>query len=198
MIKDFKHFVDHLGGSNKEADPLSSQLLFFLKNPEWKRVRERVTPVFSVSRIKKMVILIQEAATELQTYLKENTTDQPLEAKEVCSRYATDVIASCAFGIQANCFEHENAEFRLVGRKLFESNWKSSLRQELFFMLPDLVNSLKLEFLDPGVAKFLRDVFWKTLNFREKSNFNRNDLIDALIQMRKSCTEEYTFGKYSR
>lgn len=68
FVKDFKYFSDRYFTADKE-DRLGYANLFFLKNPTWKMLRLKMTPFFTPSKLKKMLDLIEECATNLTEYL---------------------------------------------------------------------------------------------------------------------------------
>lgn len=195
-VKDFNCFSDRIVLADERCDSMSSKFLFLLKNPEWRIMRSKVTSVFSSGKIKGMVNLINEVAEEMNSYLEKRLSCGSIETKEVCAKYSTDVIATCAFGIRANCFQNENAEFRAIGRKMFDFRYVTFLRQTLWLVYPKIVQLLKLPFVDKRVTTFVREVFWKTLEERENGNYKRNDMIDILIHIKNTWTEEnIKFGK---
>jgi hypothetical protein len=59
------------------------------------------------------------------------------------------------------------------------------------------VKWFNIPFLDPSVTTFIRNVFWRVINDREKTKTFRNDLIDLIIQLRKDekLNEEVKFGR---
>lgn len=199
LVKDFNYFQDRNLISDEKCDSVSSKMLFIVKNPEWRHLRTKMSPVFSSGKIKSMLSLINAAADEMVIYISKNLGKNSLEAKELCAKYSTDVIASCAFGIDAHSFENEDAEFRVVGRKIFDKHWKTALRQTSYFLAPSLVKLLRLPFLDPSVSRFMREVFWATITNRENTNIKRNDLIDIIVKMKgqNNFGDNYKFGKLS-
>jgi cytochrome P450 family 6 len=67
-----------------------------------------------------MFPLISTCAEHLREFLEDNANSKrTIEAKEVSGKFATDVITTCAFGIESNCLLDANAEFRQYGRKIF-------------------------------------------------------------------------------
>jgi cytochrome P450 family 6 len=71
--------------------------------------------------MKMMFRTLLHCGQELGKYFEEPAkAGDNIEVKEVLTRFTTDVIASCAFGIQCNCLRDPNAELRQWSRKLFE------------------------------------------------------------------------------
>lgn len=196
LVKDFDHFCDRTILSDEKCDSLMSKVLFIVDNPEWKRIRSKMTSVFTPFRMKAMVELINDISLEMNAYLGEHASKPFIEAKEVCSKFSTDVIATYAFGIQAGSFKNEDSEFRVIGRKLVEFEWETALRQISYFMAPELIKLFRIKFFKPAIENFFRDVFWKTIKLRENTNTHRNDLIDILIQLRKQFDNSLDFSKF--
>ncbi|KAF2879302.1 hypothetical protein ILUMI_26857 [Ignelater luminosus] len=163
LITDFSYFCDRNTAVDETCDPIVSHFLFFMKYPEWKPLRAKVTPVFTTAKIKNMLELINEVAEEMKVYIETNLNNDSVEAKEVCAKYTTDVIATCAFGIKSYSFQHKDAEFRVIGRKMFEFNLRNAFCQSCYFMAPSLVKSLKFLFFDRSIYEFTREFFGRRL-----------------------------------
>src|ERR1700744_881767 len=69
-----------------------------------------------------------------------------LEIKNYCARYTTDIIGSCAFGIECNTLNDKNALLREMGRKLFEEP-KRGMALQL------LINESQIFFYSFGVKQ---------------------------------------------
>lgn len=51
FIKDFNNFSDHMVLSDEKLDYVSSKMLFFAKNPLWRKIRVKLSPVFSTGKV---------------------------------------------------------------------------------------------------------------------------------------------------
>lgn len=194
LIKDFNKFSDRMFKAHEEVDEVAFNSLLWVPNPTWKLIRSKMSPAFSSGKMKLMVPLMQDAGENLVRYLEKNC-EKTLEIKEVLSKYTTDVISSCAFGINANCLSVENSQFRIAGKKIFDPD--RNLKASIYFFAPILAKIFKIKFMDEEAVNFLRKVFWETVEKREKENIKRNDLIDILIQLKNENKpeDEYQFGK---
>lgn len=89
----------------------------------------KLTTIFTSSKIKAMFPLMVECGKTLERVLDELAFNAvEFEVKDLASRYGTDVIGSCAFGIETNSLENPNSTFRRMGKRLFEFRylvWKS-------------------------------------------------------------------------
>jgi cytochrome P450 family 6 len=72
--------------------------------------------------------------------------EKPVEMKEMAVKYGTDVITSCAFGIQSNCLLDANAVFHEFGRKIVEFSVYRSFEFMSIFMLPLVSRMMNIMF----------------------------------------------------
>uniref|UniRef100_A0A1A9Z592 Cytochrome P450 n=1 Tax=Glossina pallidipes TaxID=7398 RepID=A0A1A9Z592_GLOPL len=194
LSKDFPKFSNRFSNSDCFGDPLGSLNLFFLKNPYWKEIRLKLTPFFSSGKLKQMFPLVEEVGLNLNEYLLEmplnGENSFQLELKELCALYTTDVIATVAFGIQANSFKYPNGEFRRNGREIFRFSTRRALNFSVVFFLPHLVPYLGIKVVSPKQTEFLRSTMTRVLEEREKSGIKRHDLIDILIDFKNQTKNQ--------
>ncbi|KMQ90297.1 cytochrome p450 6k1 [Lasius niger] len=69
LVKDFNYFSDRYGSPDPN-DRLGYANLFFIKNPAWKILRTKLTPIFTSGKLKKMFELMSECAKNLDTHLE--------------------------------------------------------------------------------------------------------------------------------
>jgi len=184
LVKDFEHFQDHGFPFDEDVDPLGANL-FMLNGDKWKNLRSKLSPTFTSGRMKMMFQTLFECGQELQKYFEEPANVEViLDVKEVLARFTTDVIASCAFGIQCNCLRNPDAEFRRWGRKVFEPSLNQNIRDILYFMMPHLAIALRIPNVPPNISKFFMKVVEETVGYRERNNVTRNDFMQLLIQLK--------------
>jgi hypothetical protein len=89
-----------------------------------------------------------------------------VEVVETMYRYTTDVIASCAFGINGNSLKDPDAEFGLFLRKTFEFTVRKGLAGLTANFAPALTSLLKLQFDDDATTNYLRKTVWSSVEYR--------------------------------
>jgi cytochrome P450 family 6 len=184
LVRDFEHFQDHGFPFDENVDPLLANL-FMLNGEKWKKLRSKLSPTFTSGKMKMMFQILLDCGQELGKYLEEPAiAGDIIEVKEVLARFTTDVIASCAFGIQCNCLRDPNAEFRQWGRKLFEPSISRKVRDLLYFLVPSIAIALRIPNTPPDVSRFFKKVVEDTVGYRERSNVRRNDFMQLLIQLK--------------
>nr|CAD7198056.1 unnamed protein product [Timema douglasi] len=118
-----------------------------------------------------------------------------ISVKDISSGYTIDVLASCAFGVNANAINDGNGEFPKILRKIFEMKTIAIIKQTLVVFLPPLANFLKLKVSENVVDDFVRKTLWDVVGHREKNGIKRQDFVDLLMQLRKGETFlEQTFN----
>jgi hypothetical protein len=135
--------------------------------------------------MKMMFQTLVDCGHELGTILEETaSSEEIIEIKYLLARYSTDIISSCAFGIQCNCLKDPDAEFRQWGRKIFQPSIRMSTIRSLRPLIPSLIRMLKLRSTDPEISKYFRNMVKDTVNYREDNNIKRNDFMQLLIQIK--------------
>ncbi|CAL7951576.1 unnamed protein product [Xylocopa violacea] len=197
LVKDFNVFYDRFASTDAENDRLGYANLFMIKNPAWKQLRMKLTPIFTSGKLKKMfellVLIINDLDKHFESYHLEGN-GKTLEVKELCAKFTTDMIGSVAFGLQANALNDPKSMFRQIGREIFNYNFVRSLDFTTIFFFPNLAKYLRPKFFGKGPSKYLRTVFWDVINHRIKSGEKRNDLIDILIELKEKYKDEDTDG----
>jgi len=182
LVKDFSSFHDRGFFIDAEREPLTGHL-FLLRGNRWKNLRVKLSPTFTSGKMKMMFQTLVECGHELGSILEKSASDE-VEMKDIFARYSTDVISSCAFGIQCNCLKNPDSEFQKWGRKIFAPSLRNAIVPFIASTVPSLLSVLKVYLLDPRISKYFLNVFEETVNYRERNNIKRNDFMHLLIQIK--------------
>jgi hypothetical protein len=82
------------------------------------------------------------------------------------SRFTTDVIASCAFGLNANSLKDPNSEFGRNIRTVLDFSVQKGLAILLAFFAPYLNTIFRLKFVEDKTNNYLRQIVWNTVEHR--------------------------------
>ncbi|XP_052870411.1 cytochrome P450 6A1-like [Anopheles cruzii] len=191
LVRDFTHFHDRGMYYNEKDDPISGHL-FNIEGTKWTNLRKKLVPTFSSGKIKLMCPTIVSVGERFRECL-ERCIDGPgddgdgvVEMKELLARFTTDVIGTCAFGIDCNSLNDPKAEFLRMGRKVFEVPRGRILK--FFFMasFKDFSRRIHIKGTSEDVSEFFFKVVRETIEYREKNNVQRNDFMNLLMQLKNS------------
>ncbi|XP_078052785.1 cytochrome P450 6A1-like [Augochlora pura] len=184
LIKDFSVFDDRGININEKVEPLSSNI-FSLEAKRWRPLRTRLSPVFTTGKLKEMFHLITECSDQLEKYLEKlEEKGEPIECREVAAKFTTDVIGSCAFGINMNALSNEESEFRRMGKKVFSTSLSNLIKITFRESLPKLYFFLMSLQPYPKVTSFFIRVISDTIKYREENNVIRPDFVNMLIELK--------------
>ncbi|XP_011629683.1 probable cytochrome P450 6a21, partial [Pogonomyrmex barbatus] len=171
------------------TDPLSLHL-FLLEPKRWRPLRIKLSPVFTSGKLKEMFFLISECADHLIQYTEKVASKNGLiECRELMAKYTTDVIGSCAFGIEMNSMSDKDGEFRKMGKKFFEPTWSNVIRERMREIVPGLYHLLGYILPQSESTKFFTRVIMESMEYRDMNNITRHDFIDTLRELKKNSDQ---------
>ncbi|XP_059608083.1 cytochrome P450 6g1-like [Phlebotomus argentipes] len=193
LVKDFNQFMDRRMASDPESDPIGMNTLVNVKGDTWRNIRNHITPVFTAHKLKNFFPLVVDVCEDLEVKLAKEIpsgTSGEINLKEFAGLYTVETIASCAFGVKANCFLNPDSDFLKKAQRVVDpSDFKRVIELGACFFFPEFASVFKLRFYSKETDEFLRTAILEVMEEREKSGSKRNDLIDALITMKNTQKE---------
>ncbi|XP_075973977.1 cytochrome P450 9e2-like [Anticarsia gemmatalis] len=188
-LKDFDYFLDHRSLFS-ESDSYFARNLFSLKGQEWKDMRSTLSPAFTSSKIRLMVPFMVEVGDQMMANLKKKIKSSDdgyidIECKDLTTRYANDVIASCAFGLKVDSHTDETNEFYTMGLQTASFGFKEMLMFFILINAPAVAKLLKLDFMSSAAKKFFKNLVLDTMTDRERRQILRPDMIHLLMEAKK-------------
>ncbi len=113
-----------------------------------------------------------------------------VEMKNFWARYTTDVIGSCAFGLECNTLNDKDAVFREMGRQVFEEPRRSMGAQMLITQVKEWANFFGIKQLPDKPAEFFLNIVQETLAYRRSNNIERKDFMHLLIDLKNNPNPE--------
>jgi cytochrome P450 family 6 len=188
LVKDFNSFSDRLITSHK-GDPLGYYNMFSSKGLIWKKIRSKFSPFFSSGKIKMMFYLVDKTGDELVQSIERKckNNSSKLDLKDILHLCTTDIIARCAFGVEANSLENPNAEFCEAARAMFTLTFFRKIEMSVIFFMPQLFASLlNIKMFSKFGSDFIIKMVKQVMEAREKSGIKAHDLIDTLIELKNT------------
>lgn len=100
-------------------------------------------------------------------------------------------VASCAFGLNANCFTDPNSDFFVMGSNVFAPNLLFTITT-LFF--PGLTKLINVPFVPSKMDQWLRVIVEKVLEARRCAGAEniRNDFLQFIVDLKEKRPEDFT------
>ncbi|GJQ69999.1 Cyp6g1 [Trypoxylus dichotomus] len=184
LIKDFDYFYNRNVQSNENVDPITANMMFFLKTPKWRFMRTISTPMFSSGKLKYIYPQIQIIAKEMVAFIDERSS-KILCLKDIVTKYSTDVICSVAFGIDSHSFQDRETPFTHIGKAVFEVSLRNTIASATYFTKNLLVNLFRIKFLKASLANLLSDIFLNVIKERRSLESQRRDLVELMIELKE-------------
>lgn len=190
LITDFHDFAARGNYYNEKHDPLSAHL-FNLDGPKWKSMRAKLTPTFTSGKMKFMFPCVVEVGERFVQVLKEKIEQQTQQEKEkgwefreLLACFTTDVIGSCAFGLECNSLKDPQTQFREMGKKAFTKRRHGRVVFALCQAFPNIARKLGISMVPQDVGDFMMNVVKQNVAYRERENVQKNDFMNLLIELK--------------
>ncbi|XP_030558681.1 cytochrome P450 9c1 [Drosophila novamexicana] len=198
-IKHFDNFANHRQGIGDEHDTgdssVFSKSLLSLRDRRWKQMRSTLTPSFTGAKIRLMFELINACNVEAVRYLERKLEAGggegiELELKEFFTRYANDVIATAAFGIQVNSFVDEENEFFTLGQRVSEFSFWGGIKVLLYILMPRVMKALRVPVMDLNNVAYFKRLVFGAMQERREQHIVRPDMIQQLMEAQRLFREQ--------
>lgn len=157
----------------------------------------KLSPIFTSGKLKEMFFLIMESAKNLEEYLNEVVKkNEMVECRDLAAKFTTDVIGSCAFGINTHSLLDEDSEFRKMGKKMFSPTLKLMIGNTCKVLFPSLYGVIGNMFTMKDIDKFFINLISTTMKYRKDNNIIRSDFINMLMQLKEHPEKMDNIGKY--
>lgn len=182
LVRDFDTFHNRGLYFNEKDDPLGAQL-FTIEDAEWKRLRGKLTPTFSSGKMKMMFDTVVEIADIMKKQFDKDSESGMVEVKNTLANFTTDVIGNVAFGLEMNSISDPDAQFRQMGKKVFQVDGNMQIKIIFLNSFMTLARKLRMTLFPPEVASFFVNTIRKTVNYRQEKSIQRNDVMNLLMNL---------------
>ena len=205
LVKDADCFVNRTTFDLNDKDKILQDTLLQVTGEKWKALRNLLTPIFSSGKLKRAFPLIKERAEILiENCRKRNSEDGYVEMREMIGKYTMDVIASCIFGIEIECYGETKSKFIQSCDEATKPSVFDIVKFLIYLLSKRLFNALGLSFLKKS-TKHLVQTVEETIKIRIKGGIKRNDFLDLLLELlesqkiiQESGEKPQAYGKFTR
>lgn len=178
-VREFDSFVNH--NFNIDIDPIMGRALFFMKDQKWRDMRSILSPLFTGSKMRNMIKLIDEVAIDSTDTLRERVeTTGEFNIIQTLKALTCDVILTCALGIRVNSLQDPENEFFKSGLAIAYA--LQSIRVFISSSSPALAKLFRIKTLDPKYDDFFRNLIRENIKQRKEKGIVRDDMIHLLMQ----------------
>lgn len=193
MITDFNRFANSKFAFGNKTDVFSHNL-FGSQGLQWRQNRCTVNPAISGSRMRTMHSLMVKSSEQfIETVKQTDKISKLFDSRDLFSRYANDIIAAAAFGIEINSIKDVDNNFFKAGYSLNEFRYIDGLKFLASLSFPSLGKLFDVALNDEKNMDFIQKIVKENIELRKKQNTVQNDMIDLLIKAQDSqlhCHED--------
>lgn len=174
-------FIDR-GIEYNDGDLLADSVLF-MNGMRWKLMRQKMTPLFTPSKLKNMFYIMDKSGRDFIEYLKNNPEKQKGNALDTLTTFCCASIGGAVFGIGSkSTFE---SPFLACTRQAFSPSFLKNMKFSLNNLSPPLFKMLNLKFFKQH-EEFFIGAIKSVLRQRERECNERHDFVDICLSIQKS------------
>lgn len=186
LIKDFSSFHDRQDPpQNIESDVLSGHL-FAVGGKYWRNLRHKLTPTFTSGKLKSMFDQIYNCTNNLVKDVDNQLkSESGIEARGLLQNFATDVIGSCAFGLELSRDSKEGKRFREMISGVLKLRKFEIFRMIMLSMYPKLAKCFNIKTLPEVKGDYFVNLSIETVKYRKEHNIKRKDFLQLLMDLKE-------------
>lgn len=185
LTKDYTHFSGREVSDYYHRE-IITQNLFFSSGDRWKVMRQNLSPIFSISKMRNMFHLIEKCSRMLSDLIdKELEKSDIFEVTDIMTRYTMDCICSLSFGVDTNTMsDARDNPFRIMGELIFAGSRYRALKASARLIWPSIFYGIGMKNFPAEIAKFFNKLVMGIFNERQNKPSPRNDIIDVIMAMK--------------
>lgn len=183
MASDFQSFYKR-GISTNPNDLLADNVLFIDDFKRWKILRQKLTPVFTSSKLKNMFYIIDQCARDFVEFVQ-NSGEMRAKPFNCLYTYTTASIGASVFGIDTRTKNTMESPFLDMSWKALEPTLKTNFKFFISGTFPKLFKLLKLRIFGEFEDFFIGSVR-NVLESRRHDKVKRHDFIDMCLELQKN------------
>ncbi|XP_050539638.1 probable cytochrome P450 6a14 isoform X2 [Daktulosphaira vitifoliae] len=150
-------------------------------------MRQKMSPGFTFNKLKYMIDQIKECIDCLKLNIDKIVKEESgeIEIRDMMSKYSTDVIGSCAFGLKLDAINDPDSEFRKYGKAVVTPSIRNQIISAILLTQPLLLRLLPKNNRRQETISFFKNAFQQTIQYREKNGIDRKDFVEQLMKARE-------------
>ncbi|XP_075979476.1 putative cytochrome P450 6a13 [Anticarsia gemmatalis] len=180
---DFPSFY-HRGFPYIEEDLLAHNVLL-LHGPEWKLIRQKLSPLFTVAKLKSMYYIIDRSAQDFVEYLKLNPDKLTSDGYDITGHFCAAAISAAVFGIGTK--STFDSPFCDMVRDALTPTMSLNLKFVIGGLSNELFEALKLNLFGKH-EDFFVGAMKQVIKQREQEGVKRHDFVDLCVNLKKNGT----------
>ncbi|CAH2087205.1 unnamed protein product [Euphydryas editha] len=213
-VNDFAHFTDRGFFFDRELDPLAESVLY-LRGNEWKKLRAKISPIFSPIKLKGMLPIIENTANEFvqrvrklltndKTKNKKDSNDNDnennnnevhssvVDSEELLGGYTADAIVPCAFGVKSHVMDNPNDPFAVALGAFYDLSFYNIFEKTMRHLWPTFVLFFKMRTIPKKTHDFFYNIVTNVIKDRKNGvQEKRGDFIDMMMALRSEDKPEF-------
>ncbi|XP_063538311.1 cytochrome P450 6B5-like [Cydia strobilella] len=178
LVKDFDNFASRGLEFSKTG---LGQNLFHSDGETWRGLRSRFSPIFTNSKMKNMMYLLNGRADKFVEYVSEiiaTTPEQNIHA--LVQKYTMSTITACAFGLDIDTFRGDIETLKRVDKLIFTPTYAI----EFDMLFPGVFKKLNMSVFPAYVTNFFKELVETVTTQRNGKPSNRKDFMDLILEMK--------------
>ncbi|XP_023934619.2 cytochrome P450 6B1-like [Bicyclus anynana] len=178
-VKDFDNFDDR--GMELSEKGLGTNL-FHAESDIWRPLRSLVSPLFTTSKLKTMVQLVNERGDIFVKHIKQITevkTDQ--EMYSLARKFTMSCIFACIFGLDVSSDSNLLVEKM---SKIDKLSFTRTFAQDLDLLYPGILKRFKSSFYNAELGNFFVNLVRDSMQAKNGIPSDKKDFIDLILEIK--------------